>query len=1255
MDQGTANSEVVTNSVKCNGIYIEGKVNCIPALFTVDTGASRTIVSKAVYDNIHEERRPLLNPLSKRLIGASGRPITVHGKVVLSLCLYNVVVEREVYVADIHDEVLLGIDIIQNDRTGPADLSLSTGTLTFSGQQIPLIQVGKPSIPRLCSLRRCTVPGHSETVLEVVRKDSNTDPNKVCGLAMIEPAAEFCSRYPLAMTCSLVDFKKNITGMVRVMNPYPDDVVIEQDAFVGTYTLVEENDVEILIEQEDEQGCENFDAVREIQLRPTPTLSKHIVGDKLEVPLHLTELFNDASEGHDMEHRAVISSVLNDDAGIFSTHEDDLGLTHLGKHHIDTGDAKPIKLPPRRPPIALRGEEEKAVQKLLKQKVIRKSNSPWAAPVVLVKKKNGSIRPCVDYRQLNAVTRKDAYPLPRISECLDTLSNSAIFSTLDMLSGYNQVPICEEDIPKSAFVVRSGLYEYVTMPFGMSNSPATFQRIMELAMQGLTWTTCLVYLDDIIVFGSTFEEHTSRLLEVFSRIRNANLKLKPSKCKLFKSSVTFLGFFLSKDGIKPDPSNIEKIANWPVPENPTHVRQFMGLCSYYRRFVKEFSRISAPLFSLTHVEVIFEWSDDAQKAFETLKQKLMGPEIMAYPQDNKLFILDTDACDVSIGAVLSQVHDRERVVAYGSRTLNKSERNYCVTDKELLAVRHFVEYFRHYLLGRTFLVRTDHQALVWLFSLKEPKSRTARWIEILSAYDFQIEYRPGPRHGNADALSRCPNPRDCQCPDVDTLENLPCGPCHKCRKRSESMDSTLIKQGCRQICTRSDTKSLPWFTGYTSIQLRNLQEADPVLQVVLSWIREGKKPEAKEVCSLNPEIRHFWCLWNSLVIDEGLLFKKCTTTDSLQEYRQLVVPESLRTEIMFHMHDTQLSGHLGAKKTKRKLLQRFYWFQARQDVYQYVATCDICSSNRKPPKSARAPLGDMRVGAPLDRIGVDVIGPLPCTESGNRYILVITDHFTKWVEAFPMKDQTASSCARLVVNEVISRFGCPLDLHSDQGRNFESDIFKELCRLLHIRKTRSSPRHPQGNGQTERFNRTLVNMIRSYIADQQDKWDENLGCLTGAYRATVNDSTQMTPNMLMLGREVRVPLEAVITPKELDSQGTYVTELKKRLKRAHEIVRQNLKRSAMRQKAYYDVKATLNSFKTGDLVWYLNEVRKVGLCEKLQALYIGPVLVISPKGPRDYVIQLDKQGTRKLVHQDKLKLYNGPKSLPWAKKALGRK
>ena len=371
------------------------------------------------------------------------------------------------------------------------------------------------------------------------------------------------------------------------------------------------------------------------------------------------------------------------------------------------------------------------------------------------------------------------------------MTGATMFSTMDITSAYNQVPVAEKDIPKTAFVTKYGLYEFTKMPFGLSTAPQTYEHLMELTLSGLQWSLCLIYLDDVIVFSHDFDEHIDRLDKVLTQIGAAGLKLKPNKCVFFAPKVSFLGHIVSQDGVSPDPDNIAKIANWPTPKNVWEVHGILGMGNYYCRFVKDFSQRVQPLVALTKKNTQFKWSLECQAAFDDIKQALTRPDIMAFPTDHDLYILDCDAADDSIGCVLSQKQsNEEKVIAYGSQTLGKSERNYCATDQELLAVKYFMEYYKHYLLGHHFRVRSDHEALKWLFSMKEPKHQIARWIEVLSEFDFELEYHPGKKHGNADALSRCPNPRDCSCP-VAEEHVLPCKSCKRCLRKAEIMLGTL--------------------------------------------------------------------------------------------------------------------------------------------------------------------------------------------------------------------------------------------------------------------------------------------------------------------------------------------------------------------------------------------------------------------------------------------------------------------------------
>nr|VZH94052.1 unnamed protein product [Spirometra erinaceieuropaei] len=469
---------------------------------------------------------------------------------------------------------------------------------------------------------------------------------------------------------------------------------------------------------------------------PDPQLLCDSVGLHPSQPSDLVHLVPD-SPGFSSEQITAVRNLIFKNSAAFAWDGEPLGRTSVWQHTIDTGSARPIRQPPRRVPVHFQKQLEQTNKDMLDKHVIRPSSSPWASPIVLVKKNDGSLRLCVDYRKLNAVTVKDSFPLPRIDTTLEALAGAACFSTLDLQSGYWQVEMAPEDRPKTAFSIPSGFYEFETMPFGLANAPATFQRLMASVLRDLCPTACLVYLDDVIVHGSTVESHLDNLQTVFNRLQAVGLKLNPAKCCFLKKSVPFLGHIVSTEGVKTDPVKTEQIRSWPQLTSVSELRGFLGLASYYRRFIKDFAHIPAPLNRLTSKQNAFNWSDECECSFEELKRRLISPPLLAFPNISESappFILDTDASDVAIGAVLSQqqTDGLEHPLIFASQTLTKPERNYSTTRKELLAVVTFVKKFHHYLAGKRFILRTDHQALRWLENFKDPTGQLARSWNILT-------------------------------------------------------------------------------------------------------------------------------------------------------------------------------------------------------------------------------------------------------------------------------------------------------------------------------------------------------------------------------------------------------------------------------------------------------------------------------------------------------------------------------------------
>ena len=391
------------------------------------------------------------------------------------------------------------------------------------------------------------------------------------------------------------------------------------------------------------------------------------------------------------------------------------------------------------------------------KQVIEPCHSPYSAPAMLVPKKNGKLRLVIDYRQLNNQTIKSCWPIPSIEEIFDTLEGSAFFSTIDMSWGFYQIPMDEKSQDYTAFSTPFGSFKLLRLPMGLSNSPPTFQSLIEIVLSKLIWKTVVPYLDDCIIFAATPDEHIRRIREVLVRFRAANLKINPLKCEFFRTKVQFQGHVISKDGVQVDPEKIAAVKQFPVPAMQTHVKSFLGLCSYYRRYVKNFADIARPLHKASETTTPFKWTPEAQDAFDKLKACLTTTPILAFPSMKEPFILYTDASLSAMGAVLAQVQDgKERAICYASKALSRSQMNYSATKRELLVVVHFTRHFKHYLLGRKFILRTDHSALRWLHNFKDPDGLVARWLEKLAQFDYEVEHRPGKSIGHADGLSRIP-------------------------------------------------------------------------------------------------------------------------------------------------------------------------------------------------------------------------------------------------------------------------------------------------------------------------------------------------------------------------------------------------------------------------------------------------------------------------------------------------------------------
>jgi hypothetical protein len=759
---------------------IKGYIADCSTEWLVDTGTTDTIISVQMYNSMPADSKPALFPMKDKPEQADGSLLKSVGWALMDVRIGPVSLITPVVVAEITSDAMLGMDFLQMSK---CTIDPYNEQLIFEEEvvQCNVRSSGKRTFCAKVTLRQTvTIPaGHEMLIPGKINKTP-----EIQGLGIVEPGTSKLKDAGAVVARVVVDLDKIKSDYlpVRVFNPTLSNLTVKKNTAIGTVSpVVEWETVDNKLESEiNKQNSEK------------------------NVPEQLQNLYEASIEELPEAYHARVGELLTEFKDVFSTGDGDLGKTGAVKHHINTGTAPPIRQKPRRLAPAMQAEADKQIKDMLKRGIIEPSQSPWASPIVLVTKKDGSRRFCSDYRMLNDVTVKDSYPIPRIEETLESLSGAQWFSTLDLASGYWQVELDEGAKEKSAFVVRGGLYQWTVMPFGLCNAPSTFERLMENLMTGLQWESLLVYLDDVIVIGKTIEEELCRLKEVFRRLRKANLKLKPKKCVLFQKRVLYLGHVVTRDGIATDPEKIRVIQEWPPPTCLKDVRAFLGLASYYRRYVKDFSDIARPLNDLTRKNVVFNWTDKCEEAFHDLKQRLMTSPILAYPEHSGKFILDTDASAYGIGAVLSQEQNgKERAIAYASRTLTRAQRNYCVTRRELLAVVFFVRYFRPYLYGRHFTIRTDHGSLRWLINFRNPEGQVARWLQILGEYDYEIIHRPGKSHQNADSLSR----RPCSQCNRDDSENEMTIPADEPEPRR---DIKTLDKSCQfplQECTKQNSIS----------------------------------------------------------------------------------------------------------------------------------------------------------------------------------------------------------------------------------------------------------------------------------------------------------------------------------------------------------------------------------------------------------------------------------------------------------------
>ena len=847
------------------------------------------------------------------------------------------------------------------------------------------------------------------------------------------------------------------------------------------------------------------------------------------------------------------------------------------EHEINVIDDQPVSSPARRLAYSQREEIDNQIDTLLEKKYIVPSTSPYASPIVPVVKKDGSIRMCVDYRKLNKKTVPCNYPVARLEDLFEATSGCDTFSVIDLKQAYYHIPIKAVDRPKTAFVVSDRKFEWLRMPFGLHGASFSLAAAMVEVLSDCR-NFAKAYYDDCIIFSKGRSAHLTHLEKLLEKFNLYGLHINLLKSQFMQSDVIFLGHILSGQGIFPEVGKVEEVVNFFTPTCASEVKSFLGMASFFRKFVPNFSLHAAPLFDLLKKDKEFVWSVVCQKSFDYVKAKLKAPELLVHPLFDRPFVIQCDASGSAVGFMLAQQHgDQLRPVMFGGRVLSDTERRYATIDKELLACYFAVKRSEIYLLGHDFIVYTDHKPLLSLSAFKDVLNKRFRWIQFLESVGTRLRYLPGKQNVVADFISRNSVQSD------DKLDVL----------RLNALELSAVS--------------------YDQHELVAMQRNDAILEQVIEGLKTNS--EIPKVYRMSK---------NKLFIENDLLMY------NHHGYNLVVAPSEIRLEILDMCHSQWCSGHFGVFKTHKRVLKSFWWPCLYQEITQFISDCEICLSVKR---LCRNP-GRMGMRSfptsPMELVSIDYLVELPVTRRGNRHILSINDHFSKFSQIYAVPDRTAITAAKCVFDFFL-RFGIPLKLYSDRDPAFEANLFQSLMKMFGVKKLRTTGYNPRANGLTEKANEFIKNYLASYVNYSDQEWD--LWCREAAYayNSSVHSSTGFTPAKLMFGRDYRVPLDVLYNVRNDSHAFTTVSQYERTLQNLYEIARQNMEARQVAAATYYDKKVLDDELKVGESVFVFAPRNK---SKKLALKWFGPHRVITCKHPA-YEIRTGSE--TKWVTRDKLK------------------
>ena len=1193
----------------------------------VDTGASRCCIREDYFNKIPGTSLSLLKGV--RIRSATGRDLQTLGRAECTFTLGNRDYKMEFIVCrNLRRPAILGLDFLRQNRIG----TTWTPTGTFALQRGEEVLVESIEVcfentnPIITAYKHYTVPARSIMIVTAKANMQLQDQGRVFE---VNATPSFMDKHPNMITLPVLhktdqETRENVPYLL--INLSMEDEEIEKGEELAEMTVCPYQLNEIETEQTDEEEinnieedkifeqCDMFDDKTEVDKKFITSPAQ--IESQRKVKLQNAPITD--------EDRSNFKELCNKYTDIFSRSSEDIGHTPLLKMDINTGDSPPVCQRPYSLPLKHVEWVTKELEILEKAGVISRSVSPWASPIVIVPKKSEPGEPprrrmCVDYRVLNSLLPPvnkahskakgilSLVPLPKIDEIYAQLKGSKVYSAIDMRSGYFHLGLSDEAKPKTAFVPggpHGAKYEFNRCPFGLSQAPAYFQRLVHEVLKGITFA--FGYLDDILIFSPDNKTHLEHLEIVFQRLREADLKLKASKCNFFKKHIQYLGHLVSGEGIEPLPEKLEAVRKMPPPTTPKEVRQFLGLVGYYRKFVPKFADIARPLTNLTKLDVPYEWTNRCQEAFEFLKQMLLKEPILKYPDPSKPYTLFTDASKFAWACVLTQEYEHEfdgkkrkilHPITYMSGLFKGSQINWATLTKEAYAIYVSVKKLDHYIQDAEVTLRSDHLPLKSFLQKNTMNTKVNNWaIDITSrCRNIQFEYIKGIKNTLADTMSRLIKitPEIEQEPEppgqefgYDIFETL------------EPIETTThyineLKEEI-QIKHEAIPDDLLPIVDLTESQLEDIQMKDKFIKNIVNRLVAKQQPEGKPYYL------------------EGKLLKKYIY-DNKQRFEVTVVSPNCAPLLLNLAHD-QL-GHNGTARTYMLLKRTYYWKGMKTDVSNYVKQCKLCQKqNILPVKYVSghfsAPM------APMEFISMDLIGDFTPSSKGNKYALTVICMLTGYTFCIPIPSKKASDVITAYIDNVYSKFGGSKKILSDNGTEFKNQLFEKIAKELGVEfKCYTAPYHPQSNGRIEGFHHFLKSCMTKHISTTME-WDQVVHLATAAYNFFPNEHSKESPFFLMFGRDPRVPLNTLLTPK-IRYMGTEENILSlEALQRIYHLVAENLK--IAKERLHKNQQAYPTKLKTEDMVMIKTHAEG-----QFQPIYKGYYRIVSFKGNQVQVIPVE--------------------------------